>query len=228
MLIPWHTISVLAKCQSLKLECEHTLTKEVLAPPLDYSSQEISYRWVLPISPVRLKKNMNWHCQWGAKIISPMKAKHLALLPTPQLCHIMSLQCPDHTHFTPQSSLMTEKSFRNLMVSLTYIRHPSSCHSKADGDSRALHAPGAKWLNPVSQERRWCAERKVENHGLLLPNGPQLLLEDDEDFQLKHCCSQRSGTRAAEQVKETVSLSRSLIRRERKALCTQYSYWSYK
>lgn len=121
MLIPWHTISVLAKCQSLKLECEHTLTKEVLAPPLDYSSQEISYRWVLPISPVRLKKNMNWHCQWGAKIISPMKAKHLALLPTLQLCHIMSLQCPDHTHFTPQSSLMTEKSFRNLMVSLTYI-----------------------------------------------------------------------------------------------------------
>lgn len=110
------------------------------------------------------------------------------------------------------------------MISLTYTWHLSSCHSKADGDSRALHAPGAKWLNPVSQERRrWCAERQVENHGLLLPNGPQLLL-DDEDFQLKHCCSQSSGTRAAEQGKETVSLSRSLIRHERKALCTQYSY----
>lgn len=145
-----------------------------------------------------LKKNMNWHCQWGAKFIIPIEAKHLALLPTPQLCHILSFQPPDHTHFTPQSSLITEKSFRNVMASLTHTWHPSSSHSKAHGDSRALHVPGAKQLNPVSQERRrWCAERQVENHGLILHNGPQLLLEDAEDFQLKHWRSQRSGTRAA-------------------------------
>lgn len=109
-----------------------------------------------------------------------------------------------------------------------YIWHPSSSQGKAHGDSRALHAPGAKWLNPVSQERRWCAERQVENNDLLLHSGPQLVLEDDQDFQLKHWHSQRSGTRAAEQVKGTVNLSRSLIRCERKTLCTQYSYWSYK
>lgn len=159
-----------------------------------------------------------------------MKTKHLALLLTLQLCHILSLQPPDPTHFTPQSSLVPEKSFKNLMTSLTYIYiwHPSSSQGKAHGDRRALHAPGAKCLNPVSQERRWYAERQVENHDLLLHSGPQLVLEDDQDFQLKHWRSQRSGTRAAEQVKGTVNLSRSLIRCERKTLCTQYSYWSYK
>lgn len=50
-----------------------------------------------------------------------MKTKHLALLLTLQLCHILSLQPPDPTHFTPQSSLVTEKSFKNLLTSLTYI-----------------------------------------------------------------------------------------------------------
>lgn len=56
MVNPWHTIRVLAKCQSLKLECEHTLTKKVLALPLDYPRLETSYRWVLPISPGRPEK----------------------------------------------------------------------------------------------------------------------------------------------------------------------------
>lgn len=190
---------VLAICQSLKLECEHTFTKEVLAPPLDYPSLETSYRWVLSISPGRPKKIMNWHFQWGVKIIFLMKAKHLALLTTLQLYHIPSLP-PTSWSYTLYPTKLThhweklQKCNDITDIYMALLLFPQ----QGCGDSRALHVPGAKQLNPVSQERRrWCAERQVENHGLLLHNGPQLLLEDDEDFQLKHWCSQRSGTRAA-------------------------------
>lgn len=47
-----HTISVLTKCQSLKPDCEHKVTKKVLVPPLDYPRLE-TYRKVLPISTAR-------------------------------------------------------------------------------------------------------------------------------------------------------------------------------
>jgi len=55
-----------------------------------------------------------------------------------------------------------------------------------------------------------------------------MALEDDQDFQLEHRCSRRSGTRAAEQVKGMADLPRSLIRCGRKAPHTQCSYCSYK
>lgn len=159
-----------------------------------------------------------------------MKTKHLALILTLQLCHILSLQPPDPTHFTPQSSLIMEKSFRNVMTSLAYTYGTPPLPTVRLMVTAGHCMPRSQTAEPSEsgEEEMMCREAGGKSRPPPLHSGPQLVLEYDQDFQQKHWCSQRSGTRAAEQVKRTVNLSRSLIRCKRKTLCTQYSYWSYK
>lgn len=140
---------MLAKCQSLKLECEH---KGGSCSTMGSSQPGNFLQVSLSNSPGRPGKNHELTLPVECEIHHPSM---LSTLPCYQpLCHILSLQPPDPTHFTPQSSLITERSSRNVMTSLTHTWHSSSSHSKAHGDSRAPHVPGAKQLNPVSQERR--------------------------------------------------------------------------
>lgn len=189
---------MLGVCQSLKLECERTFTKEVLAPPLDYPSLETSYRWVLSICLGRPEKNHELTLPVGCKNHLSHEGQAPCLVTNPAALP-RSLP-PTSWSYTLYPTKLTHhwKELQKCSDISDIYMAPLLFPQRGCGDSRALHVSGAKQLSPVSQERRrWCAERQVENHGLLLHNGPQLLLEDEQDFQLKHWCSQRSGTRAA-------------------------------